>query len=158
MSEPYCREMACHLSFIPYTWAKHSIRLIQKLTAIYFNTHGHDYARLNVSNLSRHLEYADDVDFFCDVENDVNPTITIAKSVLAKNNLFMNVTKTRITENSKGTDLKKVKKLGTFLDESAELSEKQFGLTRCRNMARFEGINLYRRPRKWRLIRSMWDL
>ena len=56
--------------------------------------HDHDYAKRYRSCLRSHLEYADDVDFLCDSEEEAKEIIQIAKNVPMKYNLTINEAKT----------------------------------------------------------------
>ena len=93
----------------------------------YPNLHDHDYPKKNIPELPKHLEYADDVDFFCKNQEEAEYIVEKAKSILKKYNLQVNESKTEITKYSRGSCLRKTKKLGTILDEIAEFNKrKQF--------------------------------
>ena len=72
-----------------------------------------------------HIEYADDVDVLCSSKEEAPRILGIAKTVLGTYNLMLNETKTEIIEYKKGSDLRKIKKLGTILDEGTELSRRK---------------------------------
>ena len=86
---------------------------------------GHDYFKNARIELPRHLEYADDVDFFTTSEEDANKIEKVAAEVLQKYNLKVNPEKTEIFKYHKDTDLRKVRKLGTVLDELAEINRRK---------------------------------
>lgn len=90
--------------------------------------HGHDYANVGCPNIPDHLEYADDVDFiFIEEGVDINEALKIIKETLSSFNLLVNEGKTEIVKYERKTDLKKIKKLGTILDETTEINHrKQF--------------------------------
>ena len=87
--------------------------------------HDHDFAKRYRSCLRSHLEYADDVDFLCDSEEEAKEILQIAKNVLMKYNLTINEAKTEIIKYTKDADLRKVKKRGTILVEVAEFKRRK---------------------------------
>ena len=84
-----------------------------------------DNAKRYRSCLRSHLEYADDVDFLCDSEEEAKEILQIAKNLLMKHNLTINEAKTEIIKYTKDADLRKVKKLGTILVEAAEFKRRK---------------------------------
>ena len=89
--------------------------------------HGHDYHKTSTLSPPLHIEYADDVDLL-QKDNDKEETILeIVKTTLKEFNLNVNESKTEEVTCTKTCDLRKIKKLGTVLDEVAEVSRrKQF--------------------------------
>ena len=41
--------------------------------------HGHDYARKSIPSSNLHVEFADDLDFICDVDVDTKKLVEIVK-------------------------------------------------------------------------------
>ena len=58
------------------------------------NTYGHDYAGRPQTFVPLHIEYADDVDFFCSSKEEAPRILRIAKTVLGTYNLMLNATET----------------------------------------------------------------
>ena len=85
--------------------------------------HDHDYRKSNNPPLQSHLEYADDVDF-CNYA-DAKRVTNIVEKVFLKLNLYLNQSKTEIITYLKNAYLKKLKKLGTILDEPTESSRRR---------------------------------
>ena len=92
-----------------------------KVTAL----HGHDYYKKTIPSLPSHLEYADDVDFICSTQEEADEICKVSADVLARYNLCVNHQKTEIFQYQKDTDLRTIKKLGTILDEGAEISRRK---------------------------------
>ena len=65
---------------------------------------GHDYFKNARIELPKHLEYADDVDFFTTSEEDANNIEKVASEVLQKYNLKVNPQKTEIFKYHRDTD------------------------------------------------------
>ena len=80
----------------------------------YPNLHDHDYPKKNIPELPKHLEYADDVDFFCKNQEEAEYIVEKAKSILKKYNLQVNESKTEITKYSRGSCLRKQRNLGPY--------------------------------------------
>ena len=107
--------------------------------------HGHDYQKNTSPALPGHMEYADDVDFLCDSKEEAEEVVKIAKEILSTYNLCVNDEKTELFEYHKETDLRKIKKLGTILDEGAEISRRkhlaQFAMSKYRRIWKNNYIN-----------------
>ena len=85
--------------------------------------HGHDYARKSIPSSNLHVEFADDLDFICDVDVDTKKLVEIVKTVLSKFGLIVNEEKTEVFTYD---DIKpNIKKLGTILDEKVELNKRK---------------------------------
>ena len=85
--------------------------------------HGHDYCKIKSPEIPWHLEYADDVDFFCNSEDGVKTVFEVATKVLRRYNLLVNDSKKEVFRYHKDSDLRK--KLGTILDEKAEINRRK---------------------------------
>ena len=108
--------------------------------------HDHDYTKRYRSCLRSHLEDADNVDFLCDSEEEAKEILQIAKNVVMKYNLTKNEAKPEIIKYTKDTDHRKVKKLGTILDEVAEFNRSKqlptLAMIRHRKIWRNHYINI----------------
>ena len=102
--------------------------------------HGHDYHKTSTLNPPLHIEYADDVDFFPKNSDNEETIFEIAKTTLKEYNLNVNDPKTEKATYSKTCDLRKIKKLGTVLDEAAEVSRRK----------QFSGLAMSKYSKIWR--------
>ena len=75
--------------------------------------------------LPSNIAYADDVDFIlCDDEMPTDVLIELTRDVFVRYNLILNDTKTEITEISRQADLSKTLKLGSILDDGADINRR----------------------------------
>ena len=72
-----------------------------------------------------HLEYADDIDFFTKPDADLERIKTITRETLEKYGLTINSEKTEVAIYDGQSNLQKVKKLGTILDEKTEWNRRK---------------------------------
>ncbi|XP_075239535.1 uncharacterized protein LOC142335053 [Convolutriloba macropyga] len=100
--------------------------------------HGNNYHKKPIPSLPSHVEIADDVDFICSTQEEADEICKLSADVLARYNLCVNQQNTEIFQYHKDTDLRKIKKLGTILDEGAEISRRKH-LTRLA-MSKFRRI------------------
>ena len=87
--------------------------------------HDHDYPRIGIPAIPDHLEYADDVDFLFTNDELADKAIMIIKQTLKNYNLQLNESKTEKIRYTRDCNLRKVKKLGTILDEGAEINRRK---------------------------------
>ena len=87
--------------------------------------HDHDYPRIGIPAIPDHLEYADDVDFLFRDDELADKAIMTIKQTLKKYNLQLNESKTEKVRYTRDCNLRKVKKLGTILDEGAEINRRK---------------------------------
>ena len=114
---------------------------------------GHDYARQSLPNLPRHIEYADDVDFFCKDQESAQEIVQAAKDIFRKYDLHVNETKTEFTPFTKEADLTKVKKLGSFLDDVADINRrKQLATVAMMKYRKISGVGMLS-VRKYTIVR-----
>ncbi|XP_075241779.1 uncharacterized protein LOC142336722 [Convolutriloba macropyga] len=108
--------------------------------------HGHDYHKKAIPSLTSHLEYADDVDFICSIQEEADEVCKVSADVLARYNLCVNHQKPEIFQYHKDTDLRKIKKLCTNLDEGAEISRRkhlaQLAMSKFRRIWKNKFINV----------------
>ena len=84
----------------------------------------HDRYCLLQNPMPLHIEYADDVDFIIFSEEEKERLMKIVEETREIFNLKLNSSKTEITKIEPGSDLTNVKKLGSILDDSADISRR----------------------------------
>ena len=108
------------------------------------NLNDHDYS-LKYHSLPRHIEYADDVDFIMLKENDEQKLLEVVENVFSEFNLSINHEKTEITLFGTNSNLSKVKKLGSLLDDLADIDRRdnlcQIALKKYTNLWKNRYIN-----------------
>lgn len=82
----------------------------------------HTYALMRT--LPPHVEYADDVDLITVGEEDTETIISEITAIFQKYNLTINESKTEITKLGRNEDLTKTVKLGSVLDDNADLARR----------------------------------
>ena len=84
----------------------------------------HTYAT-DSNLLPLHVEYADDVDFICMSDKiSSDELLQMVRDVFGKYNLNVNESKTELTQFSKNCDLTNTKKLGSMLDDTADITNR----------------------------------
>ena len=85
----------------------------------------HNYSR-DESKLPLHIEYADDVDFICQNDENIQTLIKTVEEVFSKYQLELNKDKTETMElDPKEPRIEKIKKLGSYMEDGEDINNRK---------------------------------